>query len=255
MRHVLGIEYDGTDFHGWQRLGTGPSVQHEVEMAVSFVAAHAVEVVCAGRTDSRVHGRCQVVHFDSDATRSDHGWVMGTNSRLPDSIAVRWAQAVAPDFHARFSARARRYRYRILNRRVRPALDARYVAWERLPLDAERMHAAGQVLLGEHDFSAFRSSQCEARHARRDLQRLQVSRVGEEVWVEVQANAFLHHMVRNIVGSLVPIGRGERPLEWMRELLDGRDRNAAGPTATAQGLLFVGPLYESQWNLPAEVTA
>lgn len=254
MRHVLGIEYDGTDFCGWQRLSAGPSVQHEVEMAVSFVAGHAVEVVCAGRTDSRVHGRCQVVHFDSDAIRSDHGWVMGTNSRLPNSIAVRWTQAVAPDFHARFSARARRYHYRILNRRVRPALDARYVAWERRPLDAQRMHAAAQTLLGEHDFSAFRSSQCEARHARRDLQCLQVSRVGEEVRVQVQANAFLHHMVRNLVGSLLLIGRGEKPVEWMRELLDGRDRNEAGPTAMAEGLLFVGPLYEPQWNLPAEVT-
>ena len=254
MRHVLGIEYDGTDFHGWQRLSAGPSVQHEVEKAVSFVAGHPVEVVCAGRTDSHVHGCCQVVHFDSDVTRSDHGWVMGTNSRLPDSVAVRWTQVVAADFHARFSARARRYRYRILNRRVRPALDSRYVAWERLPLEAELMHEAAQALLGEHDFSAFRSSQCEARHARRDLHRLQVSRVGEEVWIEVQANAFLHHMVRNIVGSLLLIGRGEKPVDWMRELVDGRDRNLAGPTAMAQGLLFVGPLYEAHWDLPAEVT-
>lgn len=254
MRYALGIEYDGTDFCGWQRLGDNPSLQAAVESALGFVANHPIEVTCAGRTDRGVHGRCQVVHFDSSALRSDYAWVMGTNSRLPRSIAVRWCQPVADEFHARFAARARRYLYRILNRRVRPALDARQLSWEPQPLDAERMHEAAQHLLGEHDFSAFRSSQCQAAHARRDLQRLDIRRHGEEVHVEVQANAFLHHMVRNLVGSLLPIGRGERPVDWMAELLEGRDRAVAGPTASPQGLLFIGPLYPAQWALPAEVS-
>lgn len=254
MRHALGIEYDGTDFHGWQRLGMAASVQQEVETALSFVAGHPVQVTCAGRTDSGVHARCQVVHFDSDAQRSAHGWIMGTNTRLPSSIGVRWACAVAPDFNARFSARARRYLYRIANRRARPALEARHLAWECRPLDAEAMHQAAQALLGENDFSAFRSSQCQASHARRCLQRIQVSRCGDEVRLEVQANAFLHHMVRNIVGSLLLVGRGEQSPEWLGELLIGRDRTRAGPTATARGLVFVGPLYEPHWQLPDEVS-
>lgn len=254
MRYALGIEYDGSDFHGWQRLTDTPSIQAEIESALSFVAAHPVEVICAGRTDSGVHGRCQVVHFDSDAERSLHGWTMGANSRLPRSIAVRWMQPVVAEFHARFSARARRYRYRILNRQVRPALDARYVAWERLPLDQDAMHGAAQMLVGAHDFSAFRSSQCEAGHARRDIHSIAVVRHGEEIHVEIQANAFLHHMVRNIVGSLLVIGRGQKPQEWMRELLEGRDRAMAGPTAAAAGLMFIGPLYPKEFELPAEVT-
>lgn len=255
MRYALGIEYDGTDFRGWQRLGDGSaSLQGALEAAVSFVAGHPVEVVCAGRTDSGVHGRCQVVHFESHAQRSEYAWIMGVNTRLPRTMAVRWVQPVPDEFHARFGARARRYRYRILNRRVRPALDARFVTWERMPLDAVAMHAAAQALLGEQDFSAFRSSQCQAAHARRDMQQLDVVRVDEEIHVQVQANAFLHHMVRNLVGSLLLIGRGEQPEAWLKHLLDGRDRNLAGPTAPAQGLLFIGPLYPSHWQLPEEVT-
>lgn len=254
MRYALGIEFDGTDFCGWQRLHDNPSVQAAVEDALSFVAGHRVEVTCAGRTDRGVHGRCQVVHFDSQAQRSDYSWVMGANSRLPPSIAVRWAQPVDEQFHARFSARARRYCYRIANRRIRPALEARYQSWERRPLDAEAMHEAAQQLLGMHDFSAFRSSQCQARHPNRELQLLSVERIGEEVRFEVQANAFLHHMVRNLVGSLLLVGCGERPPHWPREVLDGRDRTAAGPTAPPQGLLFVGPLYPAEWKLPNEVT-
>ena len=254
MRYALGIEFDGTDFCGWQRLHDNPSVQEAVEDALSFVAGQRVDVVCAGRTDRGVHGRCQVVHFDSEAQRSDYSWVMGANSRLPSSITVRWAQPVDAQFHARFSARARRYCYRIANRRIRPALEARYLSWERRPLDAEAMHEAAQRLLGMHDFSAFRSSQCQANHPRRELQHLSVERIGEEVRVEVQANAFLHHMVRNLVGSLLLVGCGERPVHWPREVLDGCDRTVAGPTAPPQGLLFVGPLYPAEWQLPDEVT-
>lgn len=254
MRYALGIEYDGTDFLGWQRLGEGASVQAALERALSRVADHPVAVTCAGRTDSGVHGCGQVVHFDSDAVRSMHAWRMGANSNLPDSVAVLWAQPVADDFHARFAARARRYRYRLLNRNVRPALDARYVAWDRRPMDAAAMHRAAQALLGEQDFSAFRAVQCQAAHARRDLQHIAVTRVGEEIVIEVRANAFLHHMVRNIVGSLMVIGRGEQPESWMGELLAGRDRSVAGPTAPSAGLLFLGPLYPAEWGLPPEVT-
>ncbi|WP_243050229.1 tRNA pseudouridine(38-40) synthase TruA [Dyella sp. RRB7] len=254
MRIALGIEYDGTDFSGWQRLSHGETVQGALERALSFVAAHPVEVTCAGRTDAGVHGRCQVVHFDTLAPRDMRSWVLGTCSNLPGSVAVLWAQPVAEAFHARFSARSRRYRYRILNRQVRAALDARYVTWERLPLDAARMHEAAQVLVGEHDFSAFRAISCQAAHARREVLAVSVRREDEQVIVEIEANAFLHHMVRNIVGSLLPIGRGEQPVCWMGELLAGRNREVAGPTALASGLTFLGPRYESHWGLPPEVS-
>lgn len=254
MRIALGIEYDGTDFLGWQRLSHGATVQGALEQALSFVAAHPLEVTCAGRTDAGVHGRCQVVHFDTEVRREPRSWVLGACSRLPASVAVLWAQPVAGDFHARFAARSRRYRYRILNRPVRAALEARYVTWERQPLDAARMHEAAQALVGEHDFSAFRAVSCQAAHARREVLAVSVRRQGEEVAVEIEANAFLHHMVRNIVGTLLPIGRGERPVAWAAELLAGRDRELAGPTAPASGLTFVGPRYEAQWGLPAEVS-
>jgi tRNA pseudouridine38-40 synthase len=254
MRIALGIEYDGTEFYGWQRLTHGETVQGALERALSFVAAHPVEVTCAGRTDAGVHGRCQVVHFDTEVERDMRGWTLGASSNLPSTVAVLWAQRVDPTFHARFSARSRRYRYRILNRQVRAALDARYVTWERLPLDAGRMHEAAQALVGEHDFTAFRAISCQAAHARRQMLALSVRREDEQVIVEIEANAFLHHMVRNIVGSLLPIGRGEQPVRWMRELLEGRNREVAGPTAPASGLTFLGPRYEAQWGLPAEVT-
>ncbi|HUB88432.1 MAG TPA: tRNA pseudouridine(38-40) synthase TruA [Dyella sp.] len=254
MRIALGIEYDGTDFFGWQRLSHDASVQASLERALSFVAAEAIEVTCAGRTDAGVHGRCQVVHFDTNVQRDLRGWVLGACSNLPSSVAVLWAKVMPDDFHARFSARSRRYRYTLLNRAVRPALDARYVAWERLPLDARRMHAAAQVLIGEHDFSAFRAVSCQAAHARREVKYLRVQREGEQVVVDIEANAFLHHMVRNIVGSLLVVGRGEQPEAWIAELLAGRNREVAGPTAAASGLTFIGPRYEKHWGLPVEVS-
>jgi len=262
-RWALGIEYDGGGFSGWQRLSRPgepdrrpgePTVQSAVEAALSFVAGMPVEVTCAGRTDAGVHAACQVVHFDGPAQREPRGWVLGTTSRLPRAVAVRWCVPVDGAFHARFSARARRYRYRILNRPVRPALHRQYLSWERRPLDAGLMHEAAQALLGEHDFSAFRTVHCQAPHARRELQHIAVVREGDTVSVEVQANAFLHHMVRNIVGSLLEVGAGERAPGWIREVLEGRDRDLAGPTAPAAGLVFVGARYPSQWGLPAEVT-
>jgi tRNA pseudouridine38-40 synthase len=254
MRIAMGIEYDGTDFFGWQRLKDGPSVQARLEQALSRVADHPVDVSCAGRTDAGVHGRCQVVHFDTPAQRDMRGWVLGSCSNLPDSVAVLWAQPVADDFHARYAARSRRYRYRILNRPVRAALEARYVTWERLPLDAARMHQAAQALLGLHDFSAFRALSCQAKHPHRTVLSVDVRRDGEYVTLEIEANGFLHHMVRNIVGSLLLVGRGERPVEWMAELLAGCDRQVAGPTGPASGLTFIGPRYEARWGLPPEVS-
>ena len=254
MRYALGIEYDGSGFQGWQRLSHGPSVQAAVEQALSFVVDHPLEVVCAGRTDAGVHGACQVVHFDTAAARTPYALRQGANTRLPKSVAVLWAQVVAGDFHARYSARARRYRYTILNRDVRPALLRDHLTWERRPLDAAAMHRAAQPLVGEHDFGAFRAVQCQARHAVRDVHAIDVRRDGEHVVVEVQANAFLHHMVRNIVGSLLPVGRGEQPEAWPGELLAGRDRRVAGPTAPSAGLVFLGPRYPAAWGLPAAVT-
>jgi tRNA pseudouridine38-40 synthase len=254
MRVALGIEYDGTGFLGWQRLAHGPSVQAEVESALAFVADHAVEVTCAGRTDSGVHAICQVVHFDTDAERDERAWVLGATTRLPRAIAVQWARRMSGDFHARFSARARRYRYVILNRPIRPALEARFVAWERQPLDAAAMHAAAQALLGEQDFSSFRAVSCKAAHARRCVNAIGVRREGERVILEIEANAFLHHMVRNIAGSLLEVGRGERPREWIAELLAARTRELAGITAMPQGLTLIGPCYPAHWQLPSEVT-
>ena len=262
MRYALGIEYDGSGFSGWQRLdrpGQSPrrpesTLQAATEEALSFVAGARIDTVCAGRTDAGVHAACQVVHFESDAAREPRAWVLGTTSRMPPAVSVRWCVPVAPDFHARFSARARRYRYRILNRPVRPALERQYLSWERHALDADAMHRAAQALVGEHDFSAFRTVHCQAPHARRDLQRISVSRQGDVVEVEVQANAFLHHMVRNIVGSLLCVGRGDAVEGWIDALLAGRDRTVAGPTAPSAGLVFMGPLYPSEWHLPTEVT-
>lgn len=259
MRYALGVEYDGSDFLGWQRLSKpgepgDATVQQALETALAFVADAPIATVCAGRTDAGVHAACQVVHFDTGIERDPRGWVLGATAQLPPSICVRWCVPVSDDFHARFSARARRYRYRILNRAVRPALGRQYLSWERRPLDADAMHRAAQSLLGENDFSAFRTVHCQAPHARRDLQEIEVRRNGEEVAIEVQANAFLHHMVRNIVGSLLMVGRGEQPEAWIAELLAGRDRTLAGPTAPSAGLVFLGPKYPRECGLPHEVT-
>jgi tRNA pseudouridine38-40 synthase len=259
MRYALGIEYDGSGFLGWQRLSrpgeeSVDTLQAALETALSKVADAQVATTCAGRTDAGVHARCNVVHFDSDAARSPHNWVLGTTSLLPPAMSVRWCREVHDDFNARFSARARRYRYSILNRVVRPALGRQYLAWARRPLDAGAMHRAAQALVGELDFSSFRTVHCQAPHARRDLQDISVVRKGDVVVVEVQANAFLHHMVRNIVGSLLEVGHGSRPERWIADVLEARDRTRAGPTAPPGGLVFLGPLYPADCGLPEEVT-
>ena len=260
MRLALGVEYDGTAFSGWQRLtrpgvaGGEPTLQAALEAALASVADAPVATVCSGRTDAGVHAACNVVHFDTAAERDPRGWILGTTARLPHALSVLWCAPVPGEFNARFSALARRYRYRILNRSVRPALHRQFLSWVRAPLDAEAMHEAAQHLVGEHDFTSYRTVHCQAPHARRDLQAISVRREGDEVRIDVQANAFLHHMVRNIVGSLLEVGAGDRETGWIAEVLAARDRARAGPTAPATGLCFIGPLYPAHWGLPADVT-
>jgi tRNA pseudouridine38-40 synthase len=252
MRYAVGIEYDGAGFCGWQRQNHAPSVQSSVEHAIGVVADHDVTVICAGRTDTGVHAYCQVAHFDSEAERSERQWVLGINSNLPDSVRVLWARQVGDDFHARFSAHSRSYRYQIMNRWVRPAIGFTRYGWCRHRLDAERMHAAAQILLGTHDFSAFRSAGCSSQHAVREVTEIGVTRRGNKVTIEITANAFLYHMVRNIAGSLIEVGRREKPVEWIGQLLAGRDRTVAGVTAEPQGLYFMKVRYDPRYGLPHE---
>lgn len=250
MRYALGIEYDGSEFLGWQRHGNGPTIQAAVESALGFVADEPINVVCSGRTDAGVHAACQVVHFDSEVKREERAWVLGSNTRLPAAVRILWCQIVDSEFHARYAARARCYRYRISNRNIPPAMQRQFLSWERLPLDADAMHRSAQALLGEHDFSAFRTVQCQAKHPIRSVHAIQVSRDGDQVVVDVQANAFLHHMVRNIVGTLVYVGKGKHPPQWAKEILESRDRSRAAPTFQAEGLYLESVEYEARWNLP-----
>jgi tRNA pseudouridine38-40 synthase len=250
VKFAVGVEYRGSAYCGWQRQLHCDSVQQNLEQALSFVADHAIELVCAGRTDSGVHAVEQVAHFDSIAIRSERAWVLGANCRLPRDIRIKWVMAVSDDFHARFGARARAYRYLILNAAVPSALFHDLSAWEYKHLDHDKMHEGAQVLLGEHDFSSFRAAGCQAKSVHRNVLEISVSRRAELVVLDIRANAFLYHMVRNIAGSLMSLGRGERNIEWLTDLLLARNRNLAAPTAPAAGLYFVNASYESQHNLP-----
>jgi len=250
MRYALGIEYDGSGFFGWQTQRQTPTVQQSLEQALGLVADHPVSVVCAGRTDTGVHAVCQVAHFDSEAARSERSWILGANSNLPEQVSVLWVRAVESSFHARFSAFARSYRYRILNRWIRPALQARRACWHRKPLDAERMHDSAQALLGEHDFSAFRSAGCRASHPVREVQSVAVSRDTDWVNLDITANGFLYHMVRNIAGSLLQVGEGGQATGWVADLLASRDRTQAGVTAPPDGLYFLGARYPAHYGVP-----
>lgn len=250
-RIALGIEYDGSGYCGWQMQSHGTrTVQHEVEKALSIVADHPVQVVCAGRTDTGVHATAQVVHFDTHALRKTRAWVMGVNTHLPDDVCVHWARQVDTGFSARFSATMRRYRYIIQQRPARPALFSRRVTWIHNELNIAGMFEAAQALLGENDFSSFRSSACQSEHAMRFVKSIDVMAEGEFVYIDIQANAFLHHMVRNIVGSLLKVGTGEKPVNWMAELLALKDRTRAGPTAPAEGLYLVAVQYPDEYGLP-----
>lgn len=249
-RIALGIEYDGSQYFGWQRQREVVCVQEVLERALSQVANHPVEVTCAGRTDAGVHATGQVVHFDCQHPRAMPAWTMGVNSNLPDSVAVRWASVVPDDFSARFSATGRRYRYIISNQKLRSAILGRGLSHYHQPLNAELMHQAAQQLLGEHDFSAFRAAQCQSHSPNRCVTRIDVRRHGDFVVVDIAANAFLHHMVRNIVGSLLEVGKGVQPITWLGELLAGRDRTLAAATAKAEGLYLVQVDYPAHFNLP-----
>jgi tRNA pseudouridine38-40 synthase len=251
MRVALGVEYDGSAFSGWQSQTHCVTIQDMLERALSVVADRAIATVCAGRTDSGVHALMQVVHFDVDIVRPESAWVRGTNANLPPSVAVTWAREVSADFHARFSAMGRRYRYLLLNHPVRPAVDHGKMGWHHIPLDVEAMRQAAAALIGEHDFSAFRSSECQARSPVRTLRRLEIYRQDDLIIFDFEANAFLHHMVRNLVGALVYIGNGRWPPEAMAALLAGRDRSKGAPTFDAAGLYFVGADYDVRWSLPA----
>lgn len=250
MRIAIGISYDGTGFEGWQTQPSRRTVQDRLEAALSKVAAAPVRLTAAGRTDTGVHALAQVAHFDVEAQRTDHAWVRGTNANLPEGIAVQWARVVDESFSARYSATGRRYIYFLHNHSVRPALFARQVGWFHLPLNVAAMQRAAQTLLGEHDFSAFRSSECQAKHPVRVIERAQVSALGTLLKFEFSANGFLHHMVRNIVGSLVYVGKGAHPPEWIGELLAARDRTLAAPTFSPNGLYLAGVRYPLQWDLP-----
>jgi tRNA pseudouridine38-40 synthase len=251
LRIAAAVEYDGSGFQGWQVQQGARTVQAAVEQALGRVADHPVRVLCAGRTDAGVHAEAQVVHFDTFADRSFRSWVFGANSGLPEDVSVLWAQRVSDDFHARFSATGRTYRYVILNRAIRPALLAGRVCWEYRPLSLAAMQAGANYLIGEHDFSSYRALACQARSPVRDVRRLEVIQEGDFVVIEVEANAFLHHMVRNLAGVLMAIGMGKHPPVWAQQVLDARDRTAGGVTAPPQGLYLMRVHYPERYGLPS----
>jgi len=226
-------------------------VQDALEQALAAIAGEPIAVTCAGRTDRGVHARAQVAHFDTEASRPDSAWVRGTNALLPDSVAVLWCAAVGGDFHARYGALSRTYRYELINRPVRPAIAARFAGWFHAALDVPAMREAAAVLAGEHDFSAFRSAECQAKSPVRTVHALEIERRGEKIDFVIRANAFLHHMVRNIVGTLVYVGKDRRPAQWVKEILDSRDRSRAAPTFAPEGLYLESVEYDRKWNLPA----
>ncbi|MEC7823471.1 MAG: tRNA pseudouridine(38-40) synthase TruA [Pseudomonadota bacterium] len=251
-RIALGIEYDGAQHYGWQRQREVPSVQEHLEKALSTVANTPIEVQCAGRTDAGVHATGQVVHFDCDAVRPLKAWTMGVNANLPSSVAVKWCVHVSDDFNARFSATGRRYRYVIYNHKMRPAILEQGITHIHRPLNEHLMHEAAQALLGEQDFSAFRAALCQSKTPFRNVTNVTVSRHGAFVVVDISANAFLHHMVRNIVGSLVEIGSGHQPVDWIATLLAGRDRTLSAATAKPNGLYLVKVDYPDAFGLPEQ---
>lgn len=255
-RVALGVSYRGGAYDGWQSQPGGNTVQDHLESALArFLAVPTVNTLCAGRTDAGVHGLMQVVHFDSPVERSEYAWVRGTNSFLPRDIAIQWARAVPPGFHARASARARRYAYVLLESQVRPSVDAGQVGWVFRPLDQAAMQQAAQALLGEHDFTSFRASSCQAHTPVKDLRRIEIARRGAYWRFEFEASAFLHHMIRNIMGCLIAIGSGNRPPQWMADVLAAKSRDAAAPTFSPDGLYFLGPVYDASWNLPDRTPA
>ncbi|GJL81992.1 MAG: tRNA pseudouridine synthase A [marine bacterium B5-7] len=250
-RYAACVEYDGSLFFGWQRQDGQRTVQGAVEQAISFVANHPVAVVCAGRTDSGVHASAQIIHFDSTARRSAFNWVRGVNTRLPEGVCIHWVLQVDHDFHARFKALRRRYRYIILNQSVHPGLFRNNVSFEYRSLQLEPMIEAAEYFVGRHDFSAFRAAACQSKNPVKTLYRLDLERSGRWLWLDLEADGFLHHMVRNIAGTLLHIGAGERSVFWAKEVLSSGDRRLAAATASASGLYLVGVDYDSVYKLPS----
>jgi len=249
-RIALGIEYDGSAYAGWQQQAHARSVQAELQQALAAVATHEVTLTAAGRTDAGVHALMQVAHFDTSAVRPEHAWSLGATAQSAADVTVLWAREVPEHFNARHAALSRTYVYRILNRPMRPALDRLRVCWVRRPIDVSTMHVAAQSLIGEHDFTSFRAAECQSATPMRRLQSISVERDGETIEITVRANAFLHHMVRNLAGSLILVGVGERSAGWLARVLAARDRTEAGPTAPPQGLYFAGVEYDEQFGLP-----
>ncbi len=250
MRLALGVEYDGSAFHGWQTQPGGETVQDALETALSQIAGVSVDVMCAGRTDAGVHATAQVVHFDTQVERPLSAWVRGVNTFLPPAIAVRWVHPVPDEFHARFSAYGRCYRYILINRPQRTGVWHGRAGWYHHPLDVEIMQQAAALLLGEHDFSAFRAADCQAKSPVKTIRQADVRRSGDGIVFDFEAGAYLHHMVRNLVGSLVYVGQGKHPPEWLAQLMASGDRRLAAPTFAAAGLYLVGVHYEPHWGLP-----
>jgi len=251
-KYAVGIEYAGSAYSGWQRQGHSSSIQQHLEDAIGYVANHPLQLVCAGRTDAGVHAIGQVAHFETTAIRDNRAWLLGSNCRLPRDIRLKWVLPVEQEFHARFSALARSYRYIILNSDVPGALSHDRAGWIYRPLDHEKMHQAAKILIGEHDFSAFRAAGCQAKSSCRRVDEICLSREGDLVILNIRANAFLYHMVRNIVGSLIAVGTGEQSIEWFAGVLSAKDRDRADVTASAAGLYFVRAHYPDQFKLPIE---
>ncbi len=252
MRIALGVEYDGSGYLGWQSQREGRTVQDTLQLALSQIAGHPVSVQAAGRTDTGVHALEQVVHFDSQTSRPLSAWVRGANALLPSDVAVRWAHPVSDDFHARFSAQGRSYRYLLRNAPTRPALQSGQIGWFHAPLDLAAMQAAAQYLLGEHDFSAFRAAECQAKSPVKHLYQLDIRQDGELFTFDLAANAFLHHQVRNLVGSLLYVGKGKYPPDWLADVLTSRQRSRAAPTFMPDGLYLRAIRYDPAWGLPQQ---
>ena len=249
MRIALGVEYDGSQYHGWQAQTGLHTIQQVLEHALSKVADTEVSVVCAGRTDTGVHATNQVVHFDCDVVRPIRSWVNGTNAFLPKSVCVKWAKIMADDFHARYSALSRRYRYVIYNSPIRPSLLRSNLTWNYRQLDHKAMAIGGQYLLGENDFTSFRAVECQSNTPMRNVLDLQVHRHNDLVLIDITANAFLHHMVRNIAGVLMAVGSNKKKAEWVKEVLDARDRSLGAETAPPYGLYLVDVMYSEHFGL------
>lgn len=250
MRYALGVEYDGSQYCGWQRQKNVIGVQQKLEEALTKIANEPIEVICAGRTDTGVNATNQIIHFDTSQVRKDVAWTLGVNTHLPKDIAVSWVKSVNDEFHARFSATARRYRYIIFNNTLRSAILSHGLSFCHYPLDEKLMHSAAQYLVGQHDFTSFRTVHCQSHSPIRTLYHCNVSRHGNYIILDVKGNAFLHHMVRNIAGSLMRVGQELQSIEWIKEVLEAKNRCLAGMTAPSAGLYFVGVDYPEEFDLP-----